>query len=505
MTPATVPGAPTGAPPRPGNSSSHRHLHRAGLQRRLRHHRLHRHGDRHHHPANGGQTATGTASPITVTGLTNGDSYTFTVTATNGIGTGPASAASNAVTPASVPGAPTGVSATAGKARPRSPSPRRPPTVAPHHRLHRHGDRHDHSANGGQTHGHVQPDHRHRPHQRRRLHLHRHRHQRHRDRPGLGRVELGDPGHRTRRADRGPATAGNAQATVTFTAPASNGGSTITGYTVTATDTTTPANGGQTATGTSSPITVTGLTNGDTYTFTVTATNGVGTGPASAASNAVTPLWRSTPPAPPAGATSSQGASSSSSSGTATATVSGLSASGSGEGALTVATYSGNPVAGSVSGGTGVYYDVALSSGNAFGSVSITISNLGPGGQSIDWWNGSAWVPFSDQTYDAATHSVTITVSATTSPTLAQLNGTPIAVSSNPAPSRGYWEVASDGGIFSFGGASFYGSEGGKPLNAPIVGIAAPPTARATGRSPATAASSASATPSSTAPRAASR
>ena len=50
-------------------------------------------------PANGGQTGTGTASPITVTGLTNGDSYTFTVKATNAIGTGPASAPSNAVTP----------------------------------------------------------------------------------------------------------------------------------------------------------------------------------------------------------------------------------------------------------------------------------------------------------------------------------------------------------------------------------------------------------------------
>jgi IPT/TIG domain-containing protein len=38
--------------------------------------------------------------------------------------------------------------------------------------------------------------------------------------------------------------------------------------------------------------------------------------------------------------------------------------------------------------------------------------------------------------------------------------------------SPGYWEVASDGGIFAFGGAPFYGSMGGKPLNQPIVGIA---------------------------------
>ncbi|MHB8219275.1 MAG: glycoside hydrolase family 25 domain-containing protein, partial [Acidimicrobiales bacterium] len=40
----------------------------------------------------------------------------------------------------------------------------------------------------------------------------------------------------------------------------------------------------------------------------------------------------------------------------------------------------------------------------------------------------------------------------------------------------GYWEVASDGGIFSFGQAPFYGSMGGKPLNQPIVGMAATPT-----------------------------
>jgi hypothetical protein len=41
--------------------------------------------------------------------------------------------------------------------------------------------------------------------------------------------------------------------------------------------------------------------------------------------------------------------------------------------------------------------------------------------------------------------------------------------------SPGYWEVASDGGIFSFGDAKFYGSTGGKPLAAPIVGMAATP------------------------------
>ncbi|HEX3565966.1 MAG TPA: SpoIID/LytB domain-containing protein, partial [Acidimicrobiales bacterium] len=42
-------------------------------------------------------------------------------------------------------------------------------------------------------------------------------------------------------------------------------------------------------------------------------------------------------------------------------------------------------------------------------------------------------------------------------------------------PNAGYWLVASDGGIFTFGDAGFFGSEGGKALNAPIVSMAASP------------------------------
>lgn len=80
----------------------------------------------------------------------------------------------------------------------------------------------------------------------------------------------------------GTATAGTASASVTFTANAT-GGSAITGYTVTSSP------GGFTGTGASSPITVSGLANGTSYTFTVTATNANGTSAASAASNSVTP------------------------------------------------------------------------------------------------------------------------------------------------------------------------------------------------------------------------
>jgi hypothetical protein len=85
------------------------------------------------------------------------------------------------------------------------------------------------------------------------------------------------------------AVADNAQAIVSFAAPASDGGSPITSYTVTSSP------GNITATGASSPITVIGLANGTSYTFTVTATNAVGTGPASDPSNSVTPIQAGNP------------------------------------------------------------------------------------------------------------------------------------------------------------------------------------------------------------------
>jgi titin len=88
------------------------------------------------------------------------------------------------------------------------------------------------------------------------------------------------------------ATAGNAQATIAWTAPSSNGGAPITGYDVQFSSNagvswTSASSGFHTSTAASQ--TVTGLANGTSYVFRVAAINAVGTGAYSAPSAPVTP------------------------------------------------------------------------------------------------------------------------------------------------------------------------------------------------------------------------
>ena len=82
------------------------------------------------------------------------------------------------------------------------------------------------------------------------------------------------------------ARAGNNSATITWVAPAFDGGTPITGYLITA------SNGSTFTVGNTTTDTVTGLANGTAYSFAVAAINAVGTGPSSFVSNSVTPIFQ---------------------------------------------------------------------------------------------------------------------------------------------------------------------------------------------------------------------
>jgi hypothetical protein len=88
------------------------------------------------------------------------------------------------------------------------------------------------------------------------------------------------------------ASAGNAQATVSFTLPAYDGKGVAT-YVATSSPSSITGSGG------TSPITITGLSNGTSYTFTVTTISGYGVSAVSSASSAVTPVAPTTTAAPP--------------------------------------------------------------------------------------------------------------------------------------------------------------------------------------------------------------
>ena len=83
--------------------------------------------------------------------------------------------------------------------------------------------------------------------------------------------------------------------------------------------------------------------------------------------------------------------------------------------------------------------------------------------------SGISCVPATSCTAVGATRSVTPHTA-----TVRRSNGLVVA---STAPAGGYWLVAADGGIFSYGAGLFHGSTGGMTLNAPIVAMAAtPPT-----------------------------
>ncbi len=73
-----------------------------------------------------------------------------------------------------------------------------------------------------------------------------------------------------------------------------------------------------------------------------------------------------------------------------------------------------------------------------------------------------------------AASSPSATPPSTAPPARIHLNKPIVGMAATP-DGKGYWLVASDGGIFTFGDAAFYGSTGAMHLNKPIVGMAATP------------------------------
>ncbi|HSZ36916.1 MAG TPA: Ig-like domain-containing protein [Acidimicrobiales bacterium] len=177
-----------------------------------------------------------------------------------------------------------------------------------------------------------------------------------------------------------------------------------------------------------------------------------------------------TPPAAPAGATSTTSATGVGTS--FTADLGDLHVQANGAGAVTLATYGSDPTSSPPVGATNVYDDVAIGRGSSLDNITIAVCDYGSG-RSLQWYDAatSSWDELSVQSRNIA--CLFATVSGTTSPTLTQLVGTPIAVSvlTPPSAAQGYWLVARDGGIFSYD-RPFFGSTGGIALNKPIVGMA---------------------------------
>ena len=192
-----------------------------------------------------------------------------------------------------------------------------------------------------------------------------------------------------------------------------------------------------------------------------------------------------TPPPPPPGSVGSVDGVSSNPFGTATVNNDNTFLNAQGEGALTFAQFTAPPVivAPPVSTPATDYFDVRVSTGNSFDTLTVKDCNLN-GGNALQWWNPAAnggvggWMPVTDTTYIPGSQPcISVTLSSSTSPAISQLTGTVFAATVGlPLTNvNGFWLTAADGGVFSFGDATFYGSMGGQKLAQPVVGIASTP------------------------------
>jgi predicted RNA-binding protein with TRAM domain len=290
----------------------------------------------------------------------------------------------------------------------------------------------------------------------------------------------------------------SAQVSLSWAPPSLTGGSPVTGYNVYMS--TVPGAGGtRVASVTATNYTATGLTNGTTYYFEVTAVNSAGEGPASvqvAATPVAPPGYRlivadgrvisfgqlASYQVPPPGSAAVGVASTPDGYGYWLALRGGgVRAAGDAHlyGSMATA-HLKSPVVGIAATPDGHGYWLVAGDGGVFafgnahyyGSVSGTalvqpVVGIAATADGRGYWlvsgNGAIY-PFGDaHNYGSlsATH----------------LNR-PIVGMAATGDGRGYWMVASDGGIFAFGDADFYGSMGQTRLNQPIVGLAATPDGR---------------------------
>lgn len=125
-----------------------------------------------------------------------------------------------------------------------------------------------------------------------------------------------------------------------------------------------------------------------------------------------------------------------------TVSVSASSTSGSSQGTLTLAQYGSDPIGESSGGGdstttfssTGSYFDVHVSSGSTYNTMTLNFCDTG--GNSLYWFDGNSWMTVSPQTFDPQTGCIGATLNNDpqnpSSPMINQLTGTVIAAAGGP-------------------------------------------------------------------------